>query len=370
MLKNREQVLLITGFPLITARQLILHISKEKNSYVAMLVPKKFEASAKSFIEKNNLKTNVRLVVGDIASMHLGFSSEEYRFLLKNVTDLYHLASIYYPNTSDSVINKVNITGTKNIIQFVKDSDKQIPLNYLSTCMVFENYSGLVPEEPVSSPSYSCYLYKSRFIAESMIMSEQNLIWRIFRAPMIGGDSKTGETDRLGGFYALLYLLMISDVKVPIPVPHRGRGPLNMVPIDYLVKVLYHISTNPESTNRIFHIVDPNPLSIRVAFELISKEIGKRITLIYPPANLLNPLLKLGIAKRIIPSYVPLIEILNQFIIFSHSNTDKFLKNSNIEPPQFENYLRQMISFVKNWIEQGRREIEYHREEDPYGDAE
>lgn len=365
-----EKILLVTGFPLITTRQLVQHLSQDKNSYIAMLVPPKFEKVAKSFIEQRNLKKNVRVIVGDIATMHLGFSSEEYRFLLKNVTDIYHFAAIYYPNTPNYTINKVNIIGTKNIIQFIKDSDKDIQLNYLSTCMVFENHSGLVLEEPVNLPSYSCYLYKSRFIAESIIMSNQELKWRIFRAPMIGGDSKTGEAEKLDGFYALLHLMLITDFNFPIPIPNKGRGPLNIVPVDYLIKVIYHISSDSESINKIFHIVDPNPVSIKNAMELISREIGKKINLFYTPSNILKPILRLGLAKKLIPNYVPLFDILNQFIIFSHSNTDKFLRNSNIEPPQFENYLRQMISFVRRRIEEGKREADSSRADDPYRDLE
>ncbi len=363
-----QRVLLVTGFPLITARKFILYAAQKEKNYCAVLVPPKFEKSAKTFVEKNNLKTNVRVITGDIATMHLGFSSEEYRFLLKNVTDVYHLASIYYPGTQEDIIRKVNIQGTKNIIQFVKDTGKNVPLNYLSTCMVFEGHSGLVLEEPVSRPSYSCFLYKSRYIAESMIISEQEVLSRIFRAPLIGGDSVSGETEKLDGFYALIYLLLITDMKFPVPVPHRGTAPLNIVPLDYLVKTLCFISENPESVRQIFHIVDPNPVSVKTALDLIAKETKKNLRIVFPPADILRPLSKSGFLKRIIPQYTPLFDILNQFIIFSHTNTDRFMKDSGIEAPHFEDYLKPMISFVKKRIESSKWRGEDNRADDPYGE--
>jgi len=351
-----QKILLITGFPLITSRRLIVHIAQKQKYYIAMLVPPKFERAARSFIEGNHLKTNVRIVIGDIATMHLGFSSEEYRFLLKNVTDIYHLAAIYYPDTSEEIIKRVNISGVRNIIQFVKDAEKIIPINYLSTCMVFENHSGLIPEEPVRRSKYSCFLYKSRSIAESIITSESNLNWRIFRAPLIGGDSLTGETEKLDGFYALLYLLLLTDMKIPIPIPNNGRAPLNIIPIDYLIKVLYHISLKEESINKFFHIIDPHPVSIRNALELISRHTSKKMRIFFPPVDILKPISKANFLKRIIPQYIPLIDILNQFTIFSHTNTDKFIKDLDIEPPHFEDYLKPMIAFVKEKIEQGKKD--------------
>jgi nucleoside-diphosphate-sugar epimerase len=360
-----QRIFLVSGFPLPTVKHFVLHALSQGKPYIALLVPEKFESLAKAFVEKHNLKQNLRVVVGDVAIMHLGFSSEEYRFLLKNVTDIYHFASIYYQNSPDELIHRVNIEGTKNIIRFARDCQNNPPLNYLSTCMVFENHSGLVPEEPVKSPSFNSFIYKSRYIAESMIMSEP-INWRIFRAPYIAGDSRTGETEKLDGFYALIYLLMLTHMKLPIPVPNRGKAPLNIIPIDYLVKAIYHISSNPDSINRIFHIVDPHPISIETALELLSRYSGRKIDLFYPPVDIIKPLVKFKIFRKLTPSYAPLFDILSQFIIFSHSNTDMFLKDSNIETPSFESYINPMLDFVKKRVESRKKKIEEGGEEDPY----
>lgn len=365
MATDRGQIILITGFPLITAKRLALHISSQKRSYIAMLTPPKFEKEARSFVESNGLRSSVRVVVGDVSIMHLGFSSEEYRFLLKNVTDIYHLAAIYYPGTPDDVIRRVNIGGTKNIIQFASETEKNAPLNYLSTCMVFENHSGLVSEEPVRDPVFTHFINKSKYIAESLIMAEKSIPSRIFRAPMIGGDSVTGETERLDGFYALIYLLMLTDMKIPIPLPHQGRAPLNIVPIDYLVKVMYYISQRPESLRNIFHIVDPNPVSIRTALELVSRHSKTKMKIFYPPVDILKPLVRFRLLKRLIPAYLPLLEILSQFILFGHSNTDRFLKGSDIDAPQFERYIDSMLSYVRKRIERAAQERNEILFEDP-----
>jgi len=362
-----QKILLITGFPLPTVKNFILHTLSQGKPYIAMLVPQKFERLAKAFVERHDLKQNLRVVVGDVAVMHLGFSSEEYRFLLKNVTDVYHFASIYYQNTPYELVRKVNIEGTRNIIRFTKDCQNTPALNYLSTCMVFENHSGLVSEEPVKKPSFNSFLYKSRYIAESMIMAEPKIKWRIFRAPLIGGDSKSGETEKLDGFYALIYLLMLTDMKIPIPVPNRGKAPLNIIPIDYLAKAIYHISSNTESIDRIFHIVDPHPVSIETALELLSKYSGRKIDLFYPPVDIMKPFVKFNIFRKVIPSYAPLFDMLSQFIVFSHTNTDMFIKNSQIESPSFETYINPMLTFVKNSIDSRRRKGEEGIDEDPYG---
>ena len=39
--------------------------------------------------------------------------------------------------------------------------------------------------------------------------------------------------------------------------------PFNVVPVDYVVRAILHLSRDPRAVGRTFHLVDPNPTSAR-----------------------------------------------------------------------------------------------------------
>ena len=120
----------------------------------------------------------------------------------------------------------------------------------------------------------------------------------IFRPAIVVGDSKTGEIGRFDGPYYLGMLIASSPVSVPLPLPGKGEAPLDMVPVDYVTDAVYHLSLHPEAVNHTFHIVDPNPLSARKAYELIAAHAGKRPPRIRLSAGLAKTLLKIpGLEK-------------------------------------------------------------------------
>jgi nucleoside-diphosphate-sugar epimerase len=91
------------------------------------------------------------------------------------------------------------------------------------------------------------------------------------------GDSRTGEIDRFEGPYALGILLVTSPLVVPLPLPGNGIAPLNVVPVDFVVRSVVHLASDPRAKGRTFHLVDESPMSVARVYELVAERANRRL---------------------------------------------------------------------------------------------
>ena len=81
---------------------------------------------------------------------------------------------------------------------------------------------------------------------------------------MVLGHSKTGQIDKIDGSYYFFKLIQKLRNTFPKWMPMMGieGGHLNMVPVDYVVDVIDHISHKKGLDGGCFHITDSNPKRI------------------------------------------------------------------------------------------------------------
>src|SRR5207248_519114 len=89
----------------------------------------------------------IELLTGDIVDMHLGLSGEEYQTLCDEVTDIFHLAAISYLGVPKETAWRVNVDGTRNVIELAHDCSKLRKLNHFSTCYVSGDRLGVIAED-------------------------------------------------------------------------------------------------------------------------------------------------------------------------------------------------------------------------------
>ena len=75
-----------------------------------------------------------------------------------------------------------------------------------------------------------------------MVRAADALPVTIVRPSTVVGDSRTGEIDRFEGPYALGILLVASPLVVPLPLPGNGVAPLNVVPVDFVVRAAVRLA--------------------------------------------------------------------------------------------------------------------------------
>jgi thioester reductase-like protein len=373
---SRKRKVLVTGYPGFIGKRLVRTLlQREPNNEYYLLVQDKFVEDARKYVKASNPRKNtkVQILVGDIADMHLGLSADELQRLTREVTDIYHLAAISYLGVPDDLMWQVNVQGTVNLLELAEESRSLVRFNYVSTCFVSGDREGVITEEDLDCGQGFRNLYeRTKFEAEKKVRAAMGrLPISIFRPSIVVGDSQTGEIGRFDGPYYLGILLVSSPLSVPLPLPGDGGAPLNMVPVDFVVDSILHLSQHSEAVGLAFHLVDPNPLSARAAYQLIARCTGMQANKISLatglPRSLLTGLTKLVLSvpglEKISRAPRQAIDYVTTMTMYNSRNTMRLLKGQAIECPPFESYADNLVSYVREYYE--ARRLKREVEEDP-----
>ena len=171
--------------------------------------------------------------------MDLGLAGAEYKALAAEVTAIHHTAAVYYLGAKRELVERVNVDGTRTMLELAADCTRLRRFVHWSTAQVSGARSGVILEEELDCGQRFRNVYEeTKFRAERMVRdAARRLPVTILRPGIIVGDSKTGEIDKFDGPYYLLVLIVSSPIDVHLPLPGRGSAPLNLVPIDFVVDV-------------------------------------------------------------------------------------------------------------------------------------
>jgi thioester reductase-like protein len=348
---------LVTGFPGFIGRRLVEHIARqEPDATIYALVLPKLAADAERHAKRIGGK--IELLTGDIVDMHLGLSGQEYQRLCEEVTDVFHLAALHSLNVPKETAWRVNVDGTRNVIELARDCAHLRRLNYFSSCYVCGDRLGVVAEDELDrGQTFRTPYEETKFHAEKLMQrAATSLPVSIYRPAAVVGDSKTGEIDRFDGPYYLGILLVMSPLVVPLPLPGNGIAPLNVVPVDYVVEAVWAISRDPRAIGRTFHLVDPNPMSARRAYELIAEKANKKLPRFNLSAKAADVMLRLPLLEKIARPQRAAITYVNQLAIFTSQNTQELLDGTGIRCPALSSYLDKLMEYVKDFYRKRRED--------------
>src|SRR5438067_581244 len=340
---------LITGFPKLLAKRMAQSsLAGTPDNQVALLVQEKHADEARTFVG-GLAAGRARMLVGDVASMHLGLSTDEYRELAQGCTDIVHVAEASRLTAERSYMERVNIEGTRAVLELAADCKKLRRLTHVSTVFVSGDRVGVVAEDELSAGQAFRNSYEqTRFEAEILVRRAMGqLPCTVLRPSIVVGDSKTGEIDRFEGPYTIAILLVTSPLQVPLPLPGDGVAPLNAVPIDYVVTAAARIHHDPRAVGRTFHIVDPNPSSSRRVYEQVANRAGKKLPRLSLGYKLTDALLKLPGIERLTREQRMAIAYVNHLSFYSSRNTLEILDGSGLRCPPIESYLDNLIQYVR-----------------------
>src|SRR6476659_4204662 len=254
-------VSLVTGFPAFTAQRLARRlVQKHPDEKIFLLSRDKFLAQAGAFVDTlGDARSRIEVLEGDVADMDLGLGGGEYKALAAEVTAIHHTAAVYYLGAKRELVERVNIDGTRTMLDLAADCTRLRRFVHWSTAQVSGARSGVILEEELDCGQRFRNVYEeTKFRAERMVRdAARRLPVTILRPGIIVGDSKSGEIDKFDGPYYLLVLIVSSPIDVHLPLPGRGSSPLNLVPIDYVVDAAIALARDPRAVGGTFHLTDP-----------------------------------------------------------------------------------------------------------------
>ena len=352
-------VVLITGFPGFIARRLLTRLATHPPEgqgapRFVLLALSSMVAAAEATLrdlaaDHPDLAERCRVVVGDLTEPDLGLAPAVYAQLIGEVTRVWHLAALYNLAVEESLAYRVNVLGTRHVLDFCDACAHFERLLYISTCYVSGFREGVIREvELDEGQSFKNHYESTKFWAEVAVRRRADAIPTvIFRPSIVVGDSITGATDKYDGPYTIIRFLERLPEGVPVPNLGSGRAPVNLAPIDYVVAAMQTIADQDDAVGLTFQLADPNPMPVHDVLELILTTLGK------PPAVGAMPPWVADLALRIRPLRRGLQIPREALTYFNHdahydcSNTLRALEGTGVRCPHLSSYMDTLVDFMR-----------------------
>lgn len=338
---------LVTGFPAFTAKRMLAKLLEaEPETKLYVLAQPKFAQEAAKFLEGRGGKAEV--LVGDVCDMDLGLSSLEYRALSKELTWIHHLAGIYFMGVDDETARRVNVSGTRTVLELARDATRLQRVVHWSTAMVSGDRRGTFFEEDLEAGQKFHNAYeRTKFEAERLVRTAvRQLPITILRPSIIVGDSRTGEIDKLDGPYYLMVLIATNASGLRLPLLGRGEVPLHLVPIDYVIDAAWHIVHQESSAGKTFHLVDPSPMSARAIFDAVAEAAQTEKPRGHIPRPLARAVLRTPGLSRLGRGPLAFMDLLDHAVHYDQTNTAQALAGTQVRCPALADYLPVLVQHV------------------------
>jgi NAD(P)-dependent dehydrogenase (short-subunit alcohol dehydrogenase family) len=213
-------------------------------------------------------------VTGDLTARKLGVSAEDIKALKGQIDHVYHLAAVYDLSADEESQVQVNIEGTRNMVEFAKAVEAG-HVHHVSSIAAAGLYEGVFREDMFDEAEGLDHPYfLTKHESEKIVRKECKVPWTVYRPAMVVGDSTTGEMDKIDGPYYFFKLIQRMRQILPPWFPSIGLegGRVNIVPVDFVVKALDHISHSKDDLKgRCFHLVDPVGYRVGDVLDIFSK---------------------------------------------------------------------------------------------------
>ncbi len=343
----------VTGYPGFIGKRLVRFLAEHNpDGHITLLVQPKFVKEATAYVEQ--IKTGARLEIlsGDIVDMHLGLAGREYQRLVDETTHVFHLAAISYLGMGRDVAWKVNVEGTRGVIELARECRRLQRFVHFSSCYVSGDRVGVIAEDELEhGQSFRNVYEETKYEGERVVKRAMaHLPITIIRPSTVVGDSQTGEIDRFEGPYYLGMLLVMSPLVLPLPLPGNGVAPLNVVPVDFVVRATWALAQKPEAVGRTVHLVDPNPMSARRVYELIAERANKKLPRFTLSARATDLFLRLPGVEKLARPQRAAISYVNHLALYNCHTALELLDGSGARCPPLNTYLDKLIDYaLETW---------------------
>ena len=341
--------LFMTGFPGFIARRLLPELARNlgPDLEIHLLVEPRFLEQARHLLQQLGLKGH--LWPGDVTQPGLGLPqplAEEHR---QAITHVYHLAAKYDLATDYESAYRINVEGTRHVLDFARGLPRLQRFVYFSTAYVSGDRTDEVAEDELEAgQGFKNHYEHTKYLAEREVRAAQGEVPVVILRPgIVVGDARTGETAKFDGPYFVMRLLARLPRWLPLPYLGRGSAPVNLVPVDYVAKAAAVLGNLPDNAGTTYHLTDPRPYTARELYEQICRALGRPKPRGQVPLGLLKAALSLRPLERL--TGIPR-QVLPYFEIGARYRTDHARRDLEplglYPPPDFATYLPNLLAFL------------------------
>lgn len=349
------KTIFFTGFPGFLGTELLPRVLLRSPDHVAVcLVQEKFIPLAKERAEQLQrrfpaLEGRIDLLEGDITRPDLGIDAPAK--LAKGVREIYHLAAVYDLSVRREVGMKINVDGTRHMLDFAESCPGLERFQYVSTCYVSGAWPGIFSERDLEKGQrFNNYYEETKYLAEVEVQKRMRfgLPATIYRPAIVVGDSESGETQKYDGPYYVIRWLLRQPFLAVLPIVGDPRVVrVNVVPRDFVIRAISYLSGIEGSAGKVYQLADPNPLTVSELIDVVGRATGRLVVRV--------PAIKFFAKAAIdyLPGVYQVMQIpsavIDYFTLPTHFSVDQTLRDldgSGIEIPSFPDYVNNLVRFV------------------------
>jgi NAD(P)-dependent dehydrogenase (short-subunit alcohol dehydrogenase family) len=347
----------VTGATGFIGKRLVKALLARRGTTVHFLVRPGSEGKLAALYEFWGVSKNRAVpVIGDLTAKKLGVASDTIKALKGQIAGVYHLAAIYDLGADEESQVRVNIEGTRNVCEFAKAVDAG-HLHHVSSIAAAGLYEGVFREDMFDEAEGLDHPYfMTKHESEKIVRKECKVPWTVYRPAVVVGDSQTGEMDKIDGPYYFFKLIQRMRQILPPWFPSIGLegGRLNIVPVDYVVAALDHISHSRHAiAGKCYHLVDPVGYRVGDVLDIFSKAAHapkmnvfvNAALLGFIPKSVKKGLMALAPVRRVRAAVMKDLGLPDDFLTFINYPTRfdgreaaALLKGSGIECPNLHDY--------------------------------
>ena len=353
----------MTGFPGFLGSALLPRIMARTGEEAVCLVQPKYRHAAEIRVKElvaadESLEGRVRLVDGEITVAGLGLSDSDASSMWSSTTEIWHLAALYDLTVEPELATRVNVDGTRNVLDVAARCEQLRRFHYFSTCVVSGRYPGPFAEDDleVGAPFHNHY-ESTKHLAEAEVRRRmgEGLPATIYRPSVVVGDSRTGETQKFDGpYFALQFLLRQPRVAVLPVIGDAGLTSVNVVPRDFVVDAAAYLSGLPQSAGRTYALADPHPPTVAAMVDVLAEATGRRVIRVPLPRRLAKAAIRhVPGVQRLMRMPPELVDYFSQPTWYLTTNTTADLAGSGITAPPFAGYAGRLVEYMRAHPELG-----------------
>jgi len=346
----------VTGATGFIGKRLVRKLLERKGSVVHFLIRRESEDKVAGLREFWGVGAQRAMpVYGDLTQKKLGVSADDVKKLKGEVAHFYHLAAVYDLSADEESQTAVNIEGTRNTVEFAKAIDAG-HFHHVSSIAAAGLYEGVFREDMFDeAENYDHPYFLTKHESEKIVRKECKVPWTVYRPAMVVGDSHTGEMDKIDGPYYFFKLIQRMRQILPPWMPAVGLegGRVNIVPVDYVVNALDHISHKDGIDKRAFHLVDADGYRVGDVLDIFARAAhAPRFSLFvnaallgFIPKSVKKGMMALAPVRRIRSAVMKdlglpedILEFVNYPTRFDSRDAQAMLKGSGIECPHLKDY--------------------------------
>ena len=351
-MSNRE-TLFITGFPGFIANRLLERLCRNRCRFILLVQPSLAARARNDAARLAQLAgkplDDFRLIEGDISQPGLALTDDDAALAREQSTRAFHLAAVYDLAVERELAMRVNVGGTRNVLDFARSMPGLRHFHHVSTCYVAGKREGVILETELRHDAgYRNFYEESKYLAELEVeLLKHELPITIHRPAVVCGDSKTGETAKYDGVYYLIHYLLKWPSALSLINIGNHEVSLNLVPVDFVVEAMAALAFDDRAIGKTVQLADPSPLTTNQLFNAIAGAINGSQSRITAPAKWVSFFLMLPPSPRItgLPHHAVPYFFVKQ--IYDCTQAGQLLAPHGITCPPFENYVSTIVDFAR-----------------------